>query len=212
VFTSLDDETAAQTLDEMPLKLRLRLAEELEPARLAAVIAQMETDEAAELTRNLSEGRRAELAPLLPGATAAAIEKVAAHSTRDAGSLMNTQFLAVPAGTAVDAVRALVAREDRDAEAVHCVYVVTAEGRLAGVLSLRDILVAAPGAGVDAVMDRKPVSVTVETRVRDVARLFLKYDRIVLPVLGLDGRLEGIVAMKDALEAAYPRLRRETDA
>ena len=64
-----------------------------------------------------------------------------------AGGIMTTEFVAVPAHlTAAETIDRLRELEP-DAETIYYVYVVDDDGRLVGVLSLRDLIVAQPDNG-----------------------------------------------------------------
>ena len=73
-----------------------------------------------------------------------------------AGGMMTTEFVAVPAdltaGQTIERLREL----EPDAETIYYVYVVDAEGRLVGVLSLRDLIVAPPSTPIGEVMIDEP--------------------------------------------------------
>ena len=72
---------------------------------------------------------------------------------------MTTEFVAVPAdltaGATIDRLREL----EPDAETIYYVYVVDDDGRLVGVLSLRDLIVAQPATPIGEVMIDEPVAV-----------------------------------------------------
>ena len=78
------------------------------------------------------------------------------------------------------------------------------DGRLVGVLSLRDLIVARPGAQLRDFMIAEPVTVDVLTPQSEVAALIARYDLLAVPVIAEDGRLEGIVTVDDAIDTVLP--------
>jgi len=82
---------------------------------------------------------------------------------------------------------------------VHDCFVVQRDRRLLGVLSLRDLLLAAPEAPVDAIMHEHPAPLDPEDSAGKVAELASKYNLFSLPV-EKDGRLLGVVTVDDVLE------------
>jgi Mg/Co/Ni transporter MgtE len=73
-----------------------------------------------------------------------------------------------------------------------------------GVLSLRTLLLAAPQATVDDVMQTDLVSVRADTSAEDVASMIARYDLLACPVIDDDGKLQGIVTVDDAIDAIIP--------
>ncbi len=78
------------------------------------------------------------------------------------------------------------------------------EGRLVGVLSLRDLIVAAPDATIRSVMIREPVAVGVMADQDEVAEVVAHYNLLAVPVLDDEERLVGIVTVDDAIDTVIP--------
>ena len=93
-----------------------------------------------------------------------------------------------------------VRQTGRAAETIYYVYLLGPGRVLVGVASLRDLLLAAPGARVEEVLTRNVVSVAPEADQRDVARLMAKYDFSALPVVGPDGALLGVITVDDVMD------------
>ncbi|MEK7860020.1 MAG: CBS domain-containing protein, partial [Chloroflexota bacterium] len=105
------------------------------------------------------------------------------------------------AGDAIERLRQLKPAP----ELAYYVYVVAAEQRLEGVISLRDLVVADPATPLAQVMDPHVLSVNAETEKQDVAALIAKYDLLALPVLDARRRLIGTVTIDDVVELMLPR-------
>jgi CBS domain-containing protein len=78
------------------------------------------------------------------------------------------------------------------------------EGRLVGVVSLRDLLLADPQATMEQVM--RPVESIARPldEERDVARLIADEDLVALPVVDDVGKMLGIVTVDDAIDVILP--------
>ena len=73
---------------------------------------------------------------------AAEVQELLGYPEESAGGIMTTEFVAVPATlTAAETIDRLRELEP-DAETIYYVYVTDDDGRLVGVLSLRDLIVA----------------------------------------------------------------------
>ena len=91
-----------------------------------------------------------------------------------------------------------------DAETIYYVYVTDDDGRLAGVLSLRDLIVAKPSTRIADVMIREPVAVGALSGQEEVAQVVARYNLLAVPVVDAEGRLVGIVTVDDAMDAILP--------
>lgn len=79
-----------------------------------------------------------------------------------------------------------------------------AEGRLLGVVPLRDLLLAEPEARIVGVM--KPAEIVAHPLEgeRDVARLIADEDLVALPIVDDEGKMLGIVTVDDAIDVILP--------
>jgi magnesium transporter len=117
---------------------------------------------------------------------------------------MTTEFVAVEAHlTAAQTIERLRELEP-DAETIYYVYVVDDAGRLVGVLSLRDLIVAQPSTAIAEVMIDEPVSVDVLADRDEVAGMVARYNLLAVPVVDAERRLVGIVTVDDAIDTILP--------
>src|SRR4030042_995559 len=85
-------------------------------------------------------------------------------------------------------------------EEAYFLYVMDASNRLEGVVSLRELIVAAPDTPLRKVMETDVISVGPETDQEEVARLVQHYRLRALPVVDEERHLLGITTMDDALD------------
>src|SRR5216684_3447502 len=125
----------------------------LHPADIADIVEEMTPDEAVDLLQDLPEDRREELIELMDEGEGADVEELLAYPEDSAGGIMTTDFLALPrdltTGQAIDRLREL----QPDPALVYYLYVVDAEGRLDGNVSLRDLVVASPETPLTDIMN-----------------------------------------------------------
>ncbi len=205
VFEQLDVETAAEALAEVEPEMQAAIVSELDEERAADILEEMAPDEAADLLQDLPEERREELVDLMQKDEAEDVEEILAYPEESAGGIMTTDFIAFPreitAQEAIDRLR----QSKPDPELVYYLYVVDAEGRLEGVISLRDLVVADPQTRLSEVMDPHVLHVNAATNKEDVAALIAKYDLLALPVVDARRRLLGTVTVDDVVELMLPR-------
>lgn len=204
VLASLDDEAAADAIEEMEPETQVEVIEDLEPARAADILEEMSPDDAADLVADLSETTREEILALMERDEADEVQGLLGYPEDSAGGIMTTEFVAVPetltAAQTIDRLREL----EPDAETIYYVYVTDEDGKLVGVLSLRDLIVAKPDTPISEVMIREPVAVGVLANQDEVAEVVAHYNLLAVPVVDEEGRLVGIVTVDDAIDTVIP--------
>ncbi|HKG57600.1 MAG TPA: CBS domain-containing protein [Candidatus Limnocylindrales bacterium] len=204
VLASLDDEAVADAIEEMEPDTQVEVLEDLEPARAADILEEMSPDDAADLVADLSDEAREEILALMEREEAAEVQELLGYPEDSAGGIMTTEFVAVPAtltaARTIDRLREL----EPDAETIYYVYVTDDDGRLVGVLSLRDLIVARPETPISEVMIPEPVAVGVLADQDEVAHVVARYNLLAVPVVDAEGRLAGIVTVDDAMDSILP--------
>lgn len=191
VFSNLPPEEQAEYLKTLPPWRVQELLQELSLDDLADALQAVE-EEDPHLFRRLKEA--------LDPETRAEVEELTQYEEDEAGGLMTPEYVAVREGMTVEEVIRFLRRAAPDAETIYYIYVVDEGGRLRGVLSLRDLIVADPRTKVAEIMNPKVVFARTDTDQEEVARLMADYDFTVLPVVDEDGVLVGIVTVDDVLD------------
>jgi Mg/Co/Ni transporter MgtE len=174
-------------------------------ARAGAVLEQIETDEAADIIAKLPDDLAQELLALLPEEREDDLRELVRHPEHTAGSLISTEFVTLPlvmtAGAALEWIRG-----ERPAEhAMSYLYLLDESERLAGVASLRDLVLAQPEANLREIMEDQVAVVTADTDEEEVGRIMTKYDLLAIPVVDEAHHMIGIVTLDDALDAVLPQ-------
>lgn len=200
LLRQLDPETSADLLEELDEEEAAELAEELPDAALTAILDEMEPDEAADLLLDMPEERRLRLLSELEDPEE--VRPLLLHPDESAGGLMTTEFLALrrrmTVADALDAVRNLAPSADPDN--VFYLYVVDRYGHLVGMVSLYDLIRAAPHRRLMDIMDPEVIKVQPDVDQEEVAQIFARYDLLSLPVVDADNRLLGIITSDDIMD------------
>jgi magnesium transporter len=204
VLAALDDESVADAMEEMEPDTQVDVLEDLAPERAADILEEMSPDDAADLVADLDQDTRDEILSLMEKDEVEEVRELLGYPEDSAGGIMTTEFIAVAehltAAEAIDRLREL----EPDAETIYYVYVTDDDGRLVGVLSLRDLIVAAPGVTIGSVMIREPVAVYVLAGQEEVAEVVAHYNLLAVPVVDAEERLMGIVTVDDAIDTVIP--------
>ncbi|MFN4071990.1 MAG: magnesium transporter [Thermus sp.] len=203
VLTLLPKERAAEVFANLPAEEEAEYLKTLPPWRVQELLEELSLDDLADALQAVEEEdpelfRR--LKEALDPETRAEVEELTQYEEDEAGGLMTPEYVAVREGMTVEEVIRFLRRAAPDAETIYYIYVVDEGGRLRGVLSLRDLIVADPKTKVAEIMNPKVVFVRTDTDQEEVARLMADYDFTVLPVVDEEGVLVGIVTVDDVLD------------
>jgi len=117
---------------------------------------------------------------------------------------MTTDFVALPVGFTAGAALEWIRNERPEQHAMTYLYFTREDGGLAGVASLRDLVLAEPGRLVAELMEDDVVDIVADADEEEVGRIMTKYDLLAIPVVDEERRLVGIVTLDDALDAVLP--------
>lgn len=203
VFNWLDNERAAETLDELDPQTVRFLTDNAPPGRIAELLDRLPMDDAAEIVSEAdpqkTETLLADLSARAPE-DAAEVRRLLAYPDDSAGRLMTDKFAAVdPAMTAAQTLDFL-RRNAYALETINVVYMLDDARHLRGACSIRRVLTADPAQAARDFMTPEPISVRPETDQQDATWLLSRYDLLALPVTNDAGQMLGIVTIDDTID------------
>jgi Mg2+ transporter MgtE len=205
-------ETAADALAEAEEDVQVDALRTMDEERAADILEEMPADEAADVLGDLDKARREELLDHMEDDDREDVEQLLSYGDETAGGLMTNEYVALPeyltANETIDHLRNLAP----DAETIYYIYVIDPDGRLRGVISLRDLIVAQPDTAIKEFMITNVRSVQVEASLQEVAHKFERYKLLALPVVDSDHALVGIITVDDTLERILPENWRKPNA
>jgi magnesium transporter len=147
---ALGPSRAADVLEYLDEELRTEFLETITPRQAAEIVTEMTPDDRADILEEIEEERAEEILSEIPSEARREVEKLLAYDPDSAGGLMTTEFVSVSADMTVEAALENVRQVARSGqkEAMHNIYTTDAQGRVAGVMSLRELLAAPSGAKI----------------------------------------------------------------
>lgn len=192
----------AEVFGYLPLTLQQELAPSMPLAELVELITEMPSDERADLFNELEEGLRQRLFQRLAWKEREDIRRLASYEEGSAGAIMSSEYVWVHQNITVGEALTVIRRTAPDKETIYQVYILDEASRLAGVVSLRELIVAASNVSVADLMAKEVISATVDEEQREVVRLIARYDFLALPIVDHQQKLVGIVTYDDAMDVA----------
>lgn len=206
VLAALDDPTAADVVENLPSELQSAVLTTMDDEKAGDILDEMEPDVAADILAELPEEEKQDLLEAMEPEEAADVSRLLEHAPDTAGGLMTTEFLALPSSfTVAEAIEHLRKREALP-DVIPYVYVLESKesNKLAGYVTLRDLLLASPEQRLAEIVRTNVISVRADEPAEDAAELLARYDLIALPVVDAEGNLLGVITVDDALDVLLP--------
>lgn len=209
-FESLETDEAVRLFGTLPEKVAANLAERLAPHIAGPVFEKLAPDHALRLlielppraasaiVHHLDDEVREHMLEKLPLNTGRQLRELAAYPQETAGAMMEPRVASFPLDLTVEQATSAIRSAPR--AALHYLYVTKRDGALAGVLNMRDLLLAAPHDKIEPLVNRNVLTIAASMSSDEVVALMRERRFLALPVVDLDGRLIGVVKHDEVLE------------
>ncbi|MDA8354004.1 MAG: magnesium transporter [Firmicutes bacterium] len=190
----------ALLLEEVESEEQQEILSTLGPERTSAILNRMPSDKVADLMGELDESIVRLLLRSMERDEADKVRALLHYPEDTAGGKMTPEYVAVYEYYTVEEVIQYLRREAPTAETIYYIYVIDADDRLVGVISLRELLIASPSKPITEVMYERIISVPAEMDQEEVAQLMQRYDFLAIPVVDGENRLLGIITIDDVVD------------
>lgn len=204
VFGSLNVETQADALEETDDKTRASIIESLPEEKASDILEEMEPDEAVDLLQDLPDDKKQELIETMEEEKREELQELLEFEEETAGGIMTTDYISCLKTDTLEKVMNVFKQSDDPLDNISYIYVIDKEEKLLGVVTLRDLVLNPPEAEAGSIMKRDVVRLRVDDSLEQVAEIFTKYKFLTIPVVDQQDRLEGIITLRDGMEAIFP--------
>jgi magnesium transporter len=202
LFRVIPRDLAADTFAYMEPGTRDSLLKALTDEETRHLVSNLSPDDRTELLLELPSQATRRLLNLLSPEDLAEARNLLGYPEHSVGRLMTPDYVSVrPDMTAAQATRSL-RQFERDSETFEQVYVTDKSGKLVGRIDLRKMIFTHPETPVTSLMEPDVQSISAFEDREAAVRMVEHYDLNVLPVVGSDGVLLGIVTVDDILDVA----------
>src|SRR5712692_4481948 len=207
IVESLDDETAAEMLEEMPAERQAQILGDMDEERAADILEHMSPDEAADVLGDLPEEKAEDLLQRMEADEQSEVAELLPYADDTAGGLMTTEFVTLPRDLTVGEALARLREMAETPNMIYYLYVVAGEDswNLIGVIALRNLILADPSAPLEDVMRADLQVAHPGDKAAEVAQKVAEYNLLALPVIDEAGDILGIVTVDDAIEILLPK-------
>jgi magnesium transporter len=200
VLGALEPSQAAAVMEYLELIEQYRFLHHLPEQRAREILDQISSDLVADLIGAVHPRQAEQLLKLIPADYRAKIRTLVEYPENSAGGRMTIDYISVRHYMTAEEVLAHIRKVGHEADTISYVYVVDAAGRLMGVCSLREIILASPRERVSEIMTQNLISVPATMDQEEVARIVKQYDFVAIPVVAPDNRMLGVITVEAIID------------
>jgi len=200
LFRLLDKDQAVAVFEYLPVEDQQALLESFKTEQVRHLVENMSPDDRADLLDELPAKVAKRLLALLTPEERHATLLLLGYREDTAGGIMTPEYIDLKSSYTVAEALNRIRRVGLDKETIYYCYVTDEQRRLQGIVSLRQLVLAAPDVRVADLMEREVIYAVTDEDQEEVARKIQKYDLLALPVVDRELRLVGIVTHDDVLD------------
>ena len=200
VFRMLSKETAAEVFANFDVDDQEQIINSITDSELAAILEELYVDDAVDMMEELPANVVKRVMRAATPDTRRLINQYLHFPENSAASMMTAEFIDLKKYMNVRESIARIRRIGEDKETIYTCFVTSADRRLEGVVSVKDLLLHDDETVIEDIMDRNVVyAVTTDDR-EEVSGKISDYDLLAIPVVDREGRLVGIVTVDDVID------------
>jgi Mg/Co/Ni transporter MgtE len=199
IFTSLDENKAADVLEELETDAQVQVLENLTISKAADVLEKMPADEVADILGEMEDDFAEEILKEMEHDASQEVRELMEYSDNAVGSIMSTDYISFNENMSVNDVLAELRRTKPEPDTIYSLYIVDDKERLTATVSLRDIVIAEPGTKIKEIMNENVLYVYDNDKIDSINEIISKYNLLALPVVDKDKTMLGMVIINDVV-------------
>ena len=195
-----ETDVVADFLSELDISIMVDIVADLSPEFMADIVTKMASDDAADILEALPDEVAAEIRASMDAADRQEVEELLKYDPQTAGGIMSPDFMYLDENLTVEETIKKLQKRSEEKEMVFYLYITHGDGQLAGVLSLRELLLHPMRRKLQNIMNTGVISVTTDTDQEAVAHVVSQYNLLAVPVVDATFKLVGIVTVDDIID------------
>ena len=200
VFRLLSKETAADVFANFDPPEQERIINAITDSELAGIIDELYVDDAVDVVEELPANVVRRVMRAATPQTRNLINQYLRYPENSAGSIMTAEFVDLKKYMSVKESIARISRIGEDRETIYVCFVISADRKLEGIVTVKDLLLADDDTIIEDLMERNVIFASTTEDQESVSEKFADYDLMALPVVDNEGRLVGIVTVDDVMD------------
>ncbi|MGI5977395.1 MAG: magnesium transporter, partial [Candidatus Limivicinus sp.] len=200
VFRLLSKETAAEVFANFDTPEQEEIINSITDSELGVILEELYLDDAVDMMEELPANVVKRVMRTATSETRKLINQYLRYPDNSAGSIMTAEFVDLKKYMSVKEAFARIRRIGEDKETIYVCFVISADRKLEGIVTVKDLLLADDDVIIEELMDRDVIFATTTEDQESVSEKFSDYDLMALPVVDKEGRLVGIVTVDDVID------------
>ena len=200
VFRLLSKQMAADVFANFVSPEQEQIINSITDSELSAIIEELYVDDAVDMMEELPANVVKRVMRTATPETRRLINQYLNYPENSAGSIMTAEFVDLKKYMNVRESIARIRRIGEDKETIYTCFVTSADRKLEGVLSVKDLLLSDDETVIEDIMDTNIVFCMTHDDQEEAAEKISDYDLMALPVVDKEGRLVGIVTVDDVID------------
>ena len=200
VFRLLSKETAADVFANFEAPEQEQIINSITDSELSAIIEELYVDDAVDMMEELPANVVKRVMRTATPETRRLINQYLNYPENSAGSIMTAEFIDLKKYMNVREAIARIRRIGEDKETIYICFVTSADRKLEGVVSVKDLLLNDDETVIEDIMDTNVIFCMTHDDQEEVSEKISDYDLMAIPVVDKEGRLVGIVTVDDIID------------
>ncbi len=200
LFRLLPKELAAETFVEMDADMQEALIKGLSDSELGGIFNELFLDDAVDIVEEMPASVVMRILRSSAPEMRKGINELLKYPSDSAGSVMTPEFIRLSESMTVSDAFDAIKKTGVDKETVYTCYVTKPDRKIAGVVTVKDMLLAELDSVIGDLMETNIVFAKTTDDREEVARMFDEYDFLAIPVVDNEMRLVGIITVDDAMD------------
>ena len=200
VFRLLSKQMAADVFANFDSPEQEQIINSITDSELSAIIEELYVDDAVDMMEELPANVVKRVMRTATPETRRLINQYLNYPENSAGSIMTAEFIDLKKYMNVREAIARIRRIGEDKETIYICFVTSADRKLEGVVSVKDLLLNDDETVIEDIMDTNVIFCMTHDDQEEVSEKISDYDLMAIPVVDKEGRLVGIVTVDDIID------------
>jgi magnesium transporter len=169
--------------------------------KMAAVINEMDSDDAVDILEELDDSVVDKLSPILDEDVKADIRLIHSYEDDEIGSLITTNYICIKETLTIRQATHELIKQAGENDNISIIYVTDENGKYSGAIDLKDLIIARENDELDSLISYSFPYLSDHEKISDSIEKIKDYAEDSLPVLNADHEIIGILTAQDVIEA-----------
>lgn len=204
LYSALDAEWLADIISYIDNPVQY--VEEIGIEKLAAIINEMDADDAVDLWSVIEESVKVKLRPMIDDETKTDIRLINSYEEDEIGSLITTNFICIKQNLTIRQAMHELVRQAGENDNISTIYVVDEKNRFCGAIDLKDLIISRESTKLETLISYAYPYLLDHEKISETIQKIKDYAEDSLPVLDKNKKIVGIITSQDVVEAVDDEL------